>query len=84
MVPAATRRSETACGRAGGQRGLFPLDRESARLRAEEGALMAQKYRLLLVDDELSIRKVIGERLKSKGFDVILDSLRFLEGDVKK
>ena len=33
---------------------------------------MAQKYRLLLVDDELSIRKVIGERLRSKGFDVLL------------
>ena len=33
---------------------------------------MAQKYRLLLVDDEVSIRKVIGERLRSKGFDVLL------------
>ena len=33
---------------------------------------MAQTYRLLLVDDESSIRKVIGERLKNKGFDVLL------------
>ena len=33
---------------------------------------MTQQYRLLLVDDEAAIRKVIGERLKSKGFDILL------------
>ena len=32
---------------------------------------MTKQYRLLLVDDEAAIRKVIGERLKGKGFDVL-------------